>query len=145
MGQLESIAAMFDRYLSNFKDDTGLSDQLKELSQYIHNIDEKYTDMLSILSYFQDKSNKGLIREIPVCPGDICYVVDDSEGVIDRQIKVDHIEINADGIDIWLDEDSGSYSCFTASDFGDILFTDYDEAQKRCQEIQSKLSPKIAK
>ena len=72
-------------------------------------------------------------------------MVDDSEGSIDRQLKVDHIEINENSMDIWLEEDDGSsYACYPASDFGTSLFSDYVEAQKKCQEIQSTLPPKIA-
>ena len=144
MGMLKSLSSIAVSQADKYKDDEQLSKFFNDLFEVLDSIDNQYSDMSSIISYLQSKSSKGLIREIPAAPGDICYVVDESEGVIDRQLKVDHIEINQGGIDVWLDEEDGSYSCYEGAAFGEILFTDYTEALEMCHRIQSNNPQKIA-
>ena len=145
MGDLSGLSSLAKGYADQYKDDDEKFKLFNSISNVLDSIDSAYTDSIAVIAWIKERADKGHIREIPCCPGDICYVVDDSEGVIQSQLKVDRIEINQDGIDIWLEEDDGSsYSCYAGVAFGDILFSSYEEAQKRCQEIQSVMSPKIA-
>jgi hypothetical protein len=145
MGDLSGLSSLARGYADQYKDDDKKFNLFNSISDVLDSIDSAYTDSIAVIAWIKERADKGHIREIPCCPGDICYVVDDSEGVIQSQLKVDHIEINQDGIDIWLEEDDGSsYSCYEGVAFGNILFSSYEEAQKRCQELQLKLTPKLA-
>ena len=145
MGDLSGLSSLAKGYANQYKDDDEKFKLFNSISDVLNSIDSAYTDSIAVIAWIKERADKGHIREIPCCPGDICYVVDDSKGVIQSQLKVDHIDINQDGMDIWLEDDDGSYySCYEGVAFGDILFSSYEEAQKRCQEIQSTMSPKIA-
>lgn len=145
MGDLSGLSSLAKGYADQYKDDDEKFKLFNSISDVLDSIDSAYTDSIAVIAWIKERADKGHIREIPCCPGDICYVVDDSEGVIEGQLVVDHIEINQDGIDVWLEEDDGSsYSCHPGSDFGKTLFIDYDEAQTRCAEIQKTLPPKVA-
>lgn len=146
MSNISKLISAIREYELKYKKSPDIHDLLKNIEDSLNTLDKDYDGLTELFQYIQSQSDKGYLRILPVCPGDICYVVDDSEGVIERQLKVDHIEISQDGMDIWLEEDDGSsYSCFVVADFGDTLFSDYEEAQKRCLEIQSKLTAKIVK
>lgn len=135
------LKPLVEKYKEKYKEYPDIQDLLN----YIISIGNTYEGLIELLQYIQSESDKNLLRILPICPGEICYLVDELEGSIDRQLKVDHIEINEGSMDIWLQEDDqSSYSCYPSTDFGDILFSDYDEAQRRCKEIQSTLPPKLA-
>lgn len=145
MGDLSGLSSLAKGYADQYKDDDEKFKLFNSISDILDSIDSAYTDSIAVIAWIKERADKGHIREIPCCPGDICYLVDDSEGVIEGQLVVDHIEINQDGIDVWLEEDGGSsYSCYEGVAFGDILFSSYEEAQTRCAEIQKTLPPKVA-
>ena len=145
LSDILKIRPLIEKYHEKYKDYPDIEDLLNYIEHDLTKACEQYDGLIELLEYIQCQSDANLLRILPICPGEICYMVDDSEGSIDRQLKVDHIEINENGMDIWLQEDdASSYSCYPASDFGTMLFSDYAEAQKRCDEIQSKLPPKVA-
>ena len=145
MGDLSGLSSLARGYADQYKDDDKTFNLFNSISDVLNSIDSAYTDSIAVIAWVKERADKGHIREIPCCPGDICYIVNDSEGVIEGQLVVDHIEINHDGIDVWLEEDGGSsYSCHPGSDFGETLFIDYHEAQTRCAEIQKLHPPKVA-
>lgn len=145
MGDLSGLSSLAKGYADQYKDDDEKFKFFNSISDVLDSIDSAYTDSIAVIAWIKERADKGHIREIPCCPGDICYLIDDSQGVIEGQLKVDHIEINEGSMNIWLQEDDqSSYSCYPSTDFGDILFSDYDEAQRRCKEIQSTLPPKLA-
>ena len=145
MSKISGLLSAIKGYEEKYKKTPDIHDLLKNIEDCLNSLDKDYDGLIELFQYIQDQSDKELLRLLPICPGDICYVVDESEGVIEGQLVVDHIEINQDGMDIWLEEDDGSsYSCYEVVAFGEILFSSYEEAQKRCQEIQSTMSPKIA-
>ena len=145
MSKISGLISAIKGYEKKYKKTPDIHDLLKNIEDCLTSLDKDYDGLVELFQYIQEQSDKELLRILPICPGDICYVVDDSEGVTQSQLKVDHIEINQDGMDIWLEEDDGSsYACYPVAAFGDSLFSDYEKAQKRCQEIQLTMSPKIA-
>ena len=138
LSKLSGLISSIKGYQEKYKKSPDIHNLLKNIEDCLNILDKDYDGLTELFQYIQSQSDKELLRILPICPGDICYVVDDSEGVIESQLRVDHIEINQDGMYIWLEEDdASSYACYPVADFGNLLFSNYEEAQKKCQEIQS--------
>lgn len=116
---------------------------LEECIASLSNIESKLDSFESVLKYFAERCSNGKIREIPCSPGDTIYFIDTLHGKMVGQYICGEILITSDAMTVSLVWPNGSMMYLPIEAFGDCAFIDYDEAQKRLDEVQKSLPDSV--
>lgn len=141
---LDDVISKLYKLKSQLDGSDNRSSTVKECIDSLSDIQSRLDSFESVLRYFAQRCSDGKIREIPCSPGDTIYFIDIIHGKMVGQYTCGEILITSDAMRVSLVWHSGSMMYLPIEAFGNYAFTDYDEAQKRCAEIQKLHPPKVA-